>query len=509
VILRALSIDRLVGGRRRRIEPVLAQVDVCTASIARLTRRVSHIIQRSLSGQGRWIGLVAGAALLVRLRLLSADGGVTAGDGPVYFQLAHALLDGDGLEGNDYRTPGYPLALTPALLADRVLGRGEAELVLAGQDVLGVLLAVAILLAGARYFGLWVGVAAGLLAAISPTLLVLERMTYPDLLYGCGVFAGAVLLAEAAVRDGDRRWLAASGVAFGLTAYVKPAAQPLLVVPLLALLLSTRGARRALLGGAVAAGAMLLTMGPWLVGNALEGRVGMNQQSGLTLFYRAFDDDGLAMPTDVRHGQLMSDTLERRPSQAHDRHWEHVLEALSRNGLSQDEAFDVMGEAAATAIRRNAGTYLVETADDVRRTMGDTGSTSPGDWEGFDYHRYLEGQLASARVGVPPQAVAWAIVHAGAVLAVAWLAGTLYGLTALALPFAADARVRAAGCAFLVTWLVAAITTALGHGSLWRYSAGLAPLAWLAGSAGAVLAWSEVARRAGSRRRRSPTPSHR
>jgi hypothetical protein len=95
------------------------------------------------------------------------------------------------------------------------------------------------------------------------------------------------------------------------------------------------------------------------------------------------------------------------------------------------------------------------------------------------------------------------------VLGVAWLVVTLYGVSALALPFAADERVRAAGCAFLVTWLVAAVTTALGHGALWRYSAALAPLAWLAGSAGAWLVWPELARRAGSLRRRSPTPSHR
>jgi 4-amino-4-deoxy-L-arabinose transferase-like glycosyltransferase len=445
----------------------------------------------------------------VRLRLLTADGGITGGDGPIYFTVAHSLLDGDWLAGNDYRTPGYPLALVPALLADRVLGRGEAELALAGQDLLGIALAVSIMLVGARHFGRLVGVAAGLLAAIAPVLLVLERMTYPDLLYACGVFAGAALLAEGAVRGGDRRWLAASGVAFGLTAYVKPAAQPLLVVPLLALLISSRGARTAWVGGAVAAVAMLLVMGPWLLRNAVDGRVGMNQQSGLTLFYRAFDEDGLTMPTDVRYGPLMSDVMERRPASAHDRHWEHVLETLSRNSLSQDQAFDVMGEAASTAIRRNAGTYAVESADDVRRTIGDLGATRPGEWEAFDYHGYLEQQLDSARVGFPPQAVAWGVVRIGELLALVWLAVTLYGLTALALPFAADLRVRAAGCAFLITWLVAALTTSLGHGSLWRYSAGLAPLAWLAGSAGALLVWSWAARRAGSLRRRSPTPSRR
>jgi hypothetical protein len=470
---------------------------------------LSHALEALLSGRGRWIALVGGAALLVRLRLLSADASVTPGDGPMYFQLAHSLLDGNGLAGNDYRTPGYPIAIVPALLVDRVLGQGEAELVLAGQDLLGILLALAVLLVGTRHFGLRVGVPAGLLAAIAPVLLPIERMTYPDLLYACGLFAGAALLAEGAVRGGDRRWLAASGVAFGLSAYVKPAAQPLIVVPLLALLLSTRGARRAWIGGAVAAAAMLVTIGPWLIHNALDGRVGMNEQGGLTLFYRAFDDDGLTIPTDVRYGRAMRRVQERHESVAHDRYWSLVLHELSRRGLSQDEAFDVMGDAARTAIRRHPGTYVLRSADDVRRTVGDLGSTSPGEWEGFDYHDYLHNQLRAARLGVPPDAVAWGLVQLGLVLGVAWLVVTLYGVSALALPFAADERTRAAGCAFLMTWLAAAVTTALGHGSLWRYSAGLAPLAWLGGCAGAWLVWPEVARRAGSLRRRSPTPSRR
>ena len=457
----------------------------------------------------RWIALVGGAALLVRIRLLSADAIVTPGDGPVYFQLAHSLLDGNGLAGNDFRTPGYPVAIVPALLVDRVLGQGEAELVLAGQDLLGIALAVAILLVGARHFGWRVGVPAGLLAALAPVLLPIERMTYPDLLYACGLFAGAALLAEGAVRGGDRRWLAASGVAFGLSAYLKPAAQPLIVVPLLALLLSTRGARRAWIGGAVAAAAMLVTIGPWLIHNALDGRVGMNQQGGLTLFYRAFDDDGLAIPTDVPYGKVMRHVQESGPSVAHDRYWSRVWTELDRRRLTQKQAFAAMGHAARTAIRRHPGSYAINTADDIRQTVGDLGATSPGDWEGFDYHRYLHDQLRAARVGVPPDAVAWGLVQAGLVLGVAWLVVTLYGVSALALPFAADERVRAAGCAFLVTWLVAALTTALGHGSLWRYSAGLAPLAWLAGCAGAWLVWPEVARRAGSLRRRSPTPSRR
>ncbi|MBA3261348.1 MAG: hypothetical protein H0T69_02500 [Thermoleophilaceae bacterium] len=117
--------------------------------------------------------------------------------------------------------------------------------------------------------------------------------------------------------------------------------------------------------------------------------------------------------------------------------------------------------------------------------MTDLADPSPGEWEGFDYYAYLHSKLDAARVGVPPAFLAWGLVQLGVGLGIVWLVVTVGGPTALALPFARDLRTRAAGSALLVTWLVAAVTTALGHGSLWRYSAGLAPLAWLAGLAGA------------------------
>jgi 4-amino-4-deoxy-L-arabinose transferase-like glycosyltransferase len=436
--------------------------------------------------------------LLVRLPLLSANGGITAGDGPVYFRVAHSLLDGNGLAGNDYRPPGYPAAIVPALLIDRVLGRGEAEILLSGQELLGILLAIAILFVGARHFGLWVGVGTGLLAAVSPVLPTIERFTYPDLMYACALFAATALLAEGIVRGGDRRWLAASGVVFGLSAYLKPSAQPLVVVPLIAMLLTTRGTRQAWVGGAIAAGAAVIVMAPWLVYNATQGTVGMSQEGGLTLFYRAFDDDRLPIPTDVRDGPLMRDIQVHHPTRPHDRLYERTWVAVDGTRLPQDEAFARMRHAATTAIRRHAGRYLVRTADDVRRTMGDLAETSPAPSEAFQYYDYLHSEIDSARVAVPPTAVAWRVVQVGIALGVVWIVVTLYGLTALALPFARDPEVRGAGCAFLVTWLVAAITTALSHGSLWRYSAGLAPLAWIAGSAGAAIVWSEVARTAGS-----------
>jgi hypothetical protein len=453
-------------------------------------------------GRGRWIALVVGLAVLVRIALLTADSWVGGGDAPVYFRIAHSLLDDQSIgTGNDFRTPGYPFAMVPALLADRLLGSGEAEMVLAGQHLLAIALAVALLLVGARYFGLWVGVAAGVLAAISPILLVLERLQYPDLLYAVLVFAAAAVLAEGAIRNGNWRWLVASGVIFGLSAWVKPSGEVFLVVPLLTLLVALRGSRRAWVGGAAAAAAMIVVMAPWLAYNAADGTVGMSKEGDVTLFYRAFDYDRYPVPTDVAYGEGMRAIQLTHHSRPGDRLWQVTWNSLGSHLKDRDEALRHMGHAARVAIRRHAGTYLVNSADDVRQTVGDLGATSPGQWERFPYYDFLNDQLQLARVDVPPTDVTWGIIKVGNWLAVAWLVVTLYGLTALVLPFTRDPTFRAAGSAFLITWLVAAVTTALSHGALWRYSANIAPVGWLAGLAGAWLVWSALAGRSWFSRR--------
>lgn len=470
-----------------------ARAGANTSTIGRPTHRLADMSRSLIGGHGRWIALVGGLALLVRIALLSADAWVGGGDAPVYFGMAHSLLDDQSLAGNDFRTPGYPFAMLPALLADRVIGGDEAELVVAGQHLLAIALAVALLLVGARYFGLWVGVVAGVLAAISPVLLVLERLQYPDLLYAVVVFAGAALLAEGAVREGAWRWVVASGVVFGLSAWVKPSGEVFVVVPLLTLLVSMRGARRAWVSGGLAALAMVVVMAPWLAYNANQGVVGMSKEGDVTLFYRAFDYDRYPVPTDVPYGEGMRQIQETHVSRPGDRLWQVTWNQLGAHLGDRDEALAAMGHAARVAIRRNAGEFAVRSADDVRQTVGDLGATSPGQWEQFPYYQFLHDQLRLARVDFPPTGVTWAVIKVGNWLGVAWVVVTLYGLAALVLPFTRNLTWRAAGTAFLMTWLVAAITTALSHGALWRYSANIAPVGWLAGLGGAGVLWRALA----------------
>ena len=74
-------------------------------------------------GRGPWIALVAGLALVVRIGLLTANAVVEGGDAPVYYRVAHSLLEHQNLTGNDFRTPGYPIAIVPALPFGRWLQR--------------------------------------------------------------------------------------------------------------------------------------------------------------------------------------------------------------------------------------------------------------------------------------------------------------------------------------------------------------------------------------------------
>jgi 4-amino-4-deoxy-L-arabinose transferase-like glycosyltransferase len=438
------------------------------------------------------LGLVTAVGLLVRLSLMSADSAITPGDGPVYFALAHSLVEGRGMDGNDFRTPGYPLIVAVAVLADKLVGSGEADLLLAAQDLVALLLIPGAILVGARFFGAVAGVATGLLIALSPAILMLERITYPDLVFAVALFSGAAVLAEALVRDGDRRLLVLTGVLFGASAYVKPVAQPLVLAAFLALLISTRSIRRAFAGGIVAAAAMLLVMAPWLVGGALGGSDTARDQSGITLFHRVFEDDGRPVPTDTPYGPLMRSLQLRGPSVHGDRLWARVHGALLNRRLRQDEAALVMRKAAIKAIRRDVPAYLIGTADDLRQSVRDLAASRPEGSTEFAFQDRLRAEFRRARIAFPPRGITWAAVQLGLILSTLWLVVSLHGAAGLLLPFASDLKVRAAGAAFLTTWLIVALSTSFTHGALWRYSAGLAPLGWLAGSAGAVLLASAV-----------------
>jgi hypothetical protein len=229
----------------------------------------------------------------------------------------------------------------------------------------------------------------------------------------------------------------------------------------------------------------------------------MSSQSGLTLYHRAFEDDRYPVPTDTKYGSPLRRLQVRYPSEPSLRLYGRSFETLTSRGLSESQAMDIQREVALTAIRRHLPTYALRTVGDLNQTVGDVARFSRDPLDGWAPKEHVRINLKSVRTGLVPGDVSWAALQVGSFLSVAWLVLTAHGLAALTLPFSRDDRVRVAGIVLLVTWLAVALGTSLTHGALWRYSAALAPLTWLLGSAGFLAAWSLVSRHYAVRRRRA------
>jgi len=159
-----------------------------------------------------------------------------------YSEAASGLLRGDGLlyprvwpdphdTGLLSRPPGYP-AFVAAV--QRTLG-GSYPDVLLTQAVVTSLLPVLMLFLVARVAGLRAGIAAGILAALSPPLAYHAAVMTPDALSALLAVA-IVFLLWCGRRAGPRAqgaWLVAAGLVCGVTTWLRP--NFLLLAPLLAL----------------------------------------------------------------------------------------------------------------------------------------------------------------------------------------------------------------------------------------------------------------------------------
>jgi 4-amino-4-deoxy-L-arabinose transferase-like glycosyltransferase len=182
-------------------------------------------------------------------------------DGRENEAVALSLLEHGSYGTQTLRPPGYPTLIAGIY---SITGRDLLALRIV-EAVLGTLVVGAIAAIGAAFFGPAAGWLAGALAALHPVLAFLPSTQYSEntlLLalvpaFGMGVWA--------ARRGGMWRW-ALTGALFGLGALVRP--NSVLLVPGFAagLALALRGARRSLvLPALVAAGALALTVAPWIV----------------------------------------------------------------------------------------------------------------------------------------------------------------------------------------------------------------------------------------------------
>ncbi len=405
-------------------------------------------------------------------------GGPYEGDAAEYLAKADRLLD-DGAFDGDYRTPGYVLFVA----ALRLLPGSNGVAVEVAQHLIGVGVVAATVVVGARFFTLPAGIAAGLLAAVTPVMLGIEDAVLPDFLFGVALMAGAVVMARAASRpDARLEELIAAGAIFALAAYIKPAAVVAPAGIALGLLLSTRSLRRAVIGGGVVGITVALLVAPWVVRNQVHtGHATLSIQGGHTLFKRLFDIDNRPVPTDTAEGRKV-EALQKRlvAERGPDAQLVFfVYDELRAEGLSEYEAISLQGRVAKRAIREAPLTYAGNTVGRVERALTDVNDFSREDLESEAGTSLAEGSgLRSAAVDLG--------VAVARVLSSVWWILSLNALAGLLLLLSPSRRVRAAAGIFLGLWLAISVATAASHGGLRRYSAQLAPLIWLFGAAGAA-----------------------
>jgi 4-amino-4-deoxy-L-arabinose transferase-like glycosyltransferase len=277
--------------------------------------------------------LVAVAALAARLLVLVLiPGYVPLRDDRSYLDHAIALRDtghyplfrlaGGMVEPAAYRPPGWPAVIWLTWLVTGG-GIGAARLLLA---VLGTLTAVVVAVMGRRLFGRGPGLAAGLIAALCPPLVLIGASLESETLFGLLVSAAALaaLLARDA-RGGPRlAWAVATGLLAGGGALTR--SNGLAVVPLLGLLAMPPrpdgGGRAIVPRAAVAVATMLVALAvvaPWTARNAraLHAFVPVSTETGNTLAgsFSAYSARHGARWFDPRHHGVYLDVMARFPDQ--------------------------------------------------------------------------------------------------------------------------------------------------------------------------------------------------
>jgi hypothetical protein len=345
---------------------------------------------------------------------------------------------------------------------------------------------LAILHLGSRWFGRPAGVAAAVLAAVTPIMLGLEHTLQPDFLFGAWVFAGTALLVAGAASPSTSRWLlVAAGVAFAAGAYVKPVGVAVVFGVAVGLWAGTRSLREAAVGTGLVVAVMALLLVPWVVRNQAEyGHLTLSTQGGQTLFKRVFDVDRRPVPTDTADGRLVAGLQrEKRRAEPSNELNNYVSKALQRRGYSADEAVAIERRVAVTAIRHAPLAYIGATPGHVSKFLTDLA--------GFDYADVTGGENSS---GIDPNDRSFPVRAAiklwfavAKTLTTVWWILSLHVIAGLLLLFSPHRRARVAAGVLAGLWLSIALATALSHGGLRRYSAQMAPEAWLLGAAGAVI----------------------
>jgi hypothetical protein len=209
--------------------------------------------------------VVAGVAVLIRGAFVFRAPVLLTGDTESYLAPAYELARGMGFDLTLKRTPAYP-----AFLALVISGWSEdlRSLMLA-QHLLGVLTAVLTFVLGRLTFGWLVGLVAGLLTAVNGALLIAEHTVMTEALFVPLVVGSLAALAGAL--HAHRWWpYLAAGALMGAATLTRPVAQILLPLAPIAILVAERNLRAKIRYSALALGAAVLVLAPWMIRSASE-----------------------------------------------------------------------------------------------------------------------------------------------------------------------------------------------------------------------------------------------
>jgi 4-amino-4-deoxy-L-arabinose transferase-like glycosyltransferase len=204
--------------------------------------------------------------LAVLARVVAAlviGGSFKFADEAVYVDTARRLSGGEGFGVEYLRVPGYPVFLAALSLGFPVglvfLRGGQAAVVGLGAALVFEL--------GDRIFGRRAALAAGLIYALDPLLVIAAGLLYPESVAALILLPAVLLAMDAAERDRPMR-SAGAGLLLGVLALLRPTALILLPVVAIwtALTVRARGARWLVHVGALGI-AFLLALAPWTVRN--------------------------------------------------------------------------------------------------------------------------------------------------------------------------------------------------------------------------------------------------
>jgi 4-amino-4-deoxy-L-arabinose transferase-like glycosyltransferase len=212
----------------------------------------------------RWVVTILLLAVLGRVvAALVIGGDFKFADEAVYVDTARRLAGGGGFGVEYRRVPAYPVFLA-ALSLGLPVGLAFVRVAQAAVAGLGAVLVFEL---ADRIVGRRTAVAAGLICALDPLLVIAAGLLYPESVAALVLLLAVLLALDAAERDRPAR-SAGAGLLLGILALLRPTA--LILPPVVAIWIAwtvrARGARRVTHAGALGI-AFLLALVPWTARN--------------------------------------------------------------------------------------------------------------------------------------------------------------------------------------------------------------------------------------------------